>query len=119
MRRSSWWRGLFVVTLSLSLFALTPTVDADTKAEASNTCKMWLKPKMANGPVVEEHRHWLEMSGPFNGKSYTIVNMTYNQSYHFDFWDNLGGIGKFGVPTRYTLLHKYWYNEAWLLVCQC
>jgi hypothetical protein len=66
-----------------------------------------------------DNRHYLEMPYAFNGGTYTIVNMRTYESFHWDFWGNIGGTGKFGVSTWYAFTHPGGLRTAgtWFYPC--
>ena len=74
------------------------------------------------GPVWEEHRHWLEATGPYGGNpNYTIIDMTTYRSYKWVFWgnDKWTNHAKFGVSSWWALTNPGWKDHYWLLVYPC
>jgi chitodextrinase len=111
--------GMVLVVMLLSIAFTATTAQAAPASRPLAACRssQMLSPYHESGSG--EHHNWLSMRTRFNGSNYTILNLRTYQYYHWDFWNNDRGYGRFGVSTLWTWWNPMWIADPWLLIYDC
>jgi hypothetical protein len=79
-----------------------------------------LVPRVEVGPMLERHRHSLELAAGYDLSAYVIVNSRTGAVYH---WGYEGPSSRaqavFGVPTGFAILNPGWEQDSWVLLYDC
>src|SRR5207253_2058886 len=103
---------------SLSLFDALSSRRAMTDYHCSSRAA--LIPRVQTGPMLQRHRHSLELAEDYDSSPYVIVNARTNAVYYWGYeGPNITATAVFGVPTVFALLNPGWEHDPWLLLSNC